>query len=78
MKREEEKKKKDRNGYGDTDLRFQLGQPERGVVLVLAAERAACAASGYLALGRVQRIVGVQHADDAAGGAPRARRAAVG
>lgn len=61
-----------------TDLWLRLGQPERGVLLVLGAERAARAAPGYLALGSVQRVVGVQHADDAARGAPRARRAALG
>lgn len=61
-----------------TDLWLQFGQPERGVLLVLGAKRAARAASGYLALGRVQWVVGIQHADNAARSAPRARRAALG
>lgn len=71
------------NKKKNTDLWPRFGLAERlrcrrrRVVKLTAAERAARAASGYLALGRVQRIIGVQHADDAARGAPRARHAAV-
>lgn len=59
-----------------TDLWLQFGRPEL-VVLVFFAT-AARTAPGYPALGRVQGIVGVQHADDAARGAPGARGTAVG
>jgi len=65
----------------DLWLRFRLAELLRGrcsVVILGAAERAARAASGYLALGRVQRIFRVQHADDTPRGAPSARRAAIG